>query len=171
MRSDDLLKLGEETMIEAWRLLLRMPDREKGFLSAGKRTSLPEPIRELWLGRIDAELALELGLMAPEDAREPRRQLTTRDVARVNRAWVFPLCYAEAVPVPHTRLFMAVLAAKAGRMPGGFKWEDIGARLYGQRWGTARCDATTDALRMRYEACLRCVGMRIVSWEVGMGLA
>ena len=167
MRSDDLHQLAEETMIEAWRLLLRMPDREKGFLNAGKRTSLPEPIRELWLGRIDAELALELGLMAPEDEREPRRQLTTRDVAKVNQAWVFPLCYAEAVPRVHTKLFMAVLAAKAGRMPGGFKWEDVGARLYGKRWGTARCDATSDALRMRYEACLRYVAIRIAMWEIG----
>jgi hypothetical protein len=46
-------------------------------------------------------------------------------------------------------------------MPGGFKWSDIGARLYGKAWGTARCDATTDALRLRYEASLRCVGMRV----------
>jgi hypothetical protein len=125
----------------------------------------------LWLGRIDADLALQLGLMAPEDEREPRRQLTTRDVAKVNKAWILPMSYAEAVPVPHAKLFMMVLAAKSGRMPGGFKWEDVGARLYGKRWGTARCDATTDALRMRYDACLRCVALRIVSWEIGLSPA
>ena len=45
MRSDDLLALGEETMIEAWRLLLRLPDREKGWLASGSRSSLPAPLR------------------------------------------------------------------------------------------------------------------------------
>ena len=169
MRADPMHALAEGTMIEAFRLLLRMPDREKGFLKAGSKTSMPAPIPDLWLGSIPADLALELGLAMAEDAPEPRQQLTTRDVALVERAWLVDLHLAEAVPGPHKRLFITVLAAKAGRMPGGFKWEDIGARLYGKAWGTARCDATSDALRMRYEACLRCVAMRMALWAIGEG--
>ena len=169
-RTDPMLALGEETMIEAWRLLLRLPDREKGWLASGSRRSLPAPLREN-LGWIDAELALKLGLTMPEPPPEPRTQLGPREMAKLHRAWFAPLCLAEAVPSPHRRLTMAVIAAKAGRMPGGFRWEDVGAALYGKRWGTARCDATSDALRMRYEAAMRCVAIRIAVWEAFGGEA
>lgn len=168
-RADPVHALAEVTMIEAFRLLLRMPDREKGYLKSGTRSSMPEPLPDLWLGSIPADLALELGLAMADDAPEPKVQLSQRDVAKVERAWLVDLHLAEAVPAPHKRLFITVLAAKAGRMPGGFKWEDIGERLYGRNWGTARCDATTDALRMRYEACLRCIAVRMAMWAIGEG--
>lgn len=161
--------LAEATMVEALRLLLRLPDREKGFLKAGSKTSWPDIVQDALPVVIDAELALELGIEQREDAPEPRPQMGPREVAKVERAWLVDLCLAEAVPAAHRRLFITVLGAKAGRMPGGFKWEDIGARLYGKAWGTARCDATTDALRMRYEACLRCVAVRLAMWAIGEG--
>jgi hypothetical protein len=153
-----MLALGEETMIEAWRLLLRMPDREKGWQRSGSKSWWPEIVKDLQADYADADAA-------------PRLQLSRREYERCRRAWWAQLCYAEAVPWVHGRLFMTVIAAKAGRMPGGFRWEDVGARLYGKAWGTARCDATSDALRMRYEACLRCVAIRIAVWECGAAAA
>jgi hypothetical protein len=152
MRSDDLHKLAEETMIQAFRLLLRMPDREKGWLRSGHGMKWPAMVKDVQADYADPDAA-------------PRLQLGKADVERMERAWVHELCYAEAVPVHHQKLFMTVLAAKAGRQPGGFRWEDVGEKLYGRAWGTARCDATTDALRMRYAACLGCIGVRWLMWQ------
>lgn len=159
---DALPALAQAEMIAAWQLLRALPDRERGWLASGGRGSLPAPVRERWLGSIDPELALELGLMLPDDAPPPRLQLGRAEVARVERAFVRPDCLAEAVPAAHRRLFMAVIRAKAGPLPGGFRWGDIGRALYGRDWATARSPATSDALRMRYQAALGAVGVRLV---------
>lgn len=145
--------LAEETMIEAWRLLLRMPDREKGWLKQGTQSWWPEIVRDIQADYADAEAT-------------PRTSLGRREVARVERAFVVPLCLAEAVPAPHRRLFMMVIAAKAGRMPGGFQWSDIWERM-----GARKCGTTSDGLRARYEAALRCVAIRIATWAIASGEA
>ncbi len=178
VRADDLMKLGEVTMIEAFRLLLRMPDREKGWLKSGSRSSMPVPLVERWLGSIPADLALELGLEVPEESAEPRLQLSSRDVAKVRRAWWGDSCFARAVHDhmlkrgeseaairERAQLVMMVVAAKSGRMPGGFKWEDIGRRIYGRDWGRARCGVSKDGLRMRYNTAMNWIGHRIAELD------
>lgn len=163
-RQDEAVQRAELVMIEAWQLLMRLPDRERGFLKSGSRSCLPAPIRE-WLGMADAELALDLGLALPEAERAPLRQLGRREMELVERAWFRTGCLAEAPLPQHRGLFAMVIATKAGRMPGGFKWEDIGKRLYGKAWGTARCDMTTDRLRSRFEASLGRVAVRLMVLE------
>lgn len=155
-RQDDMMRAAEATMIEAWQLLYRLPDRERGWLKSGSRSCLPEPIRERWLGTVDPELALELGLAMPEPDAAPRPQLGRREMALVDRAWLRSGCLAEAVLPQHRRLFALVIATKAGRQPGGFKWSDIW-----QRFGGRACGATSDALRARYEASLGRVAVRL----------
>lgn len=151
-RSNPVLAMAEETMIEAWRLLQRLPDRERGWLRSGQRGAWFDMVKDRQADYADHDAA-------------PRLQLGRREVAKVERAFLAELCLAEAVPPAHLRLFATVIAAKAGRLPGGFKWQDIGARLYGRSWGTARCDATTDTLRSRYEACLGRVAVRMAVME------
>jgi hypothetical protein len=164
-RADPVLAAAEAAMIEAWQLLRVMPDRERAWLSAGGRTSWPEPLREQCWGMIDAELAVELGMAVQDDPTPPRTALGKREVAKVERAFLCADCLTEAVPLAHARLFMLVIAAKAGRLPGGFRWADIGRALYGRDWATARCDGTTDVLARRYEAALGAVGVRLALWE------
>lgn len=155
-RSNPVLAEAEETMIEAWRLLMRLPDRERGWLRSGSRASWFDMVRDKQADYADAEAA-------------PRVQLGRREVAKVERAFLVDRCLASAVPEHLQRLFSAVIAAKAGRLPGGFKWADVGARLYGRDWGTARCDMTTDTLRSRYEACLGKVAVRMGALDAALG--
>lgn len=160
-RQNELVEVAEGVMIEAWQLLMRLPDRERSWLKSGSRGSLPAPVRDRWLGTIDAELALELGLAAPDDAPAPRPQLGRREMALVRRAWWQRDCLAEAVLPEHRKLFAMVIAAKAGRQPGGFRWSDIWVRF----GGNPRCGFTKDTLRSRYEASLGRVAVRLALLE------
>ncbi len=136
-RQDSTLEATEDMLVEAWQLLMRLPDRERGFLASGSRTCLPQPIRDVITDYADL------------DAR-PRPQLGRRDMALVHEVFLAPRCLMMLVEPQHARLFGMVLAAKAGRMAAGFDWSDIWERMGGRR-----CKATSDGLRARYEGCLR----------------
>lgn len=155
-RQDDMVQRAEAVMIEAWQLLMRLPDRERGWLKSGTRSGMPDVVRDKWQGWIDGALALELGLTAPEPEAAPRRQLGRREMALVRMAWEQVGCLAEAPLPQHRALFAMVIATKAGRMPGGFRWSDIWTRMGGRATGV-----TSDALRARYEASLGRVAVRL----------
>lgn len=149
-RKDPMLALAEGELIDCWKLLNRLPDRERGWLNQ-ITLRWPAMVKD-----VQADYA---------DDAAPAPGLSSREVARVNRAFLNDLCLVEAIPAPARQLCGVVVSMKAGRLPGGFEWADVGKALYGRRWGTARCDVTADALRARYEAALRCVAIRMAVWE------
>jgi len=146
-RQSDVIEHVEGELVDAWRMLMRLPDREHGWLSSGQRSAWPEILRE------------KFGDYPDEEAREPRRQLGRREMAVLGE--VFGIDgrddYLMArIAFANRPLVALVLARKAGRMAGGFHWNDIWQALGGRALGVS-----PDALRARWD---RCLGMLAAGW-------
>lgn len=150
-RQNEQIDYAELRMIEAWQLLMRLPDRERGWLKSGHGMKWPAMVRDAQAEYADPDAT-------------PRPQLGRREMALVRLAWWQDDCLAEAVLPEHRALFALVIAIRAGRQPGGFKWEDVWVRFGGKR-----CGVTKEALRGRYEASLGRVAVRLMVIE-GAGL-
>ncbi len=133
-RQAEVIEAAEEMLIEAWELLMRLPDRERGFLSAGSRSGWPEVLRDVVTDYADG------------DAR-PRMSLNRREMAIVGRVFLDVGCLAMEVAPANRRLFALVLAMKARE--GRVWWDQIWVALGGKRLGV-----TSDCLRMRYDRSL-----------------
>lgn len=164
-RKDPELQAVEDELIETMQMLNRMPDRDRAFLAAGSRSSWPEHLREWWE-------------YTDEDS-EPRRPLSRREVARVYRMWIDKGCIVEAIRAEDRKLVALVAARKAGRMPGGFRWEDIWQALRGrlprfryddegQIIETVLIRVTSDAMRKRYEAAIERLSARMTLAQFGV---
>ena len=136
-RRDAALEAMEETLIEAWELLVRSPDRERGFLSSGRRSGWPQIVRDRITDYADTEA-------------QPRLQLNRREVALRDRVFVDPDCLTMEIATTLMPMVGLVLAMKARPSAGGFRWERVWEALGGRESGT-----TTDGLRVRYERVLR----------------
>jgi hypothetical protein len=134
-RRDPVIEVMEETLLEAWDLLLRSPDRERGWLRGGN--GWPDIVRDRIMDYADT------------DAR-PRLQLNRREVALRDRVFVDPDCLTIQIAPALMPLVAVVLAMKARPGAGGFRWEAVWSALGGRESGT-----TTDGLRVRYERVLR----------------
>lgn len=154
-RQNEALQAIEDELVETLRLLWRLPDRERGFLMAGRRSSWPEIVRDaddaFWLD-------FDPATVAREDRPEPRIAMSRKNVERMQAVWLRPGCLVEAIRIEDRKLVATVAARKAGRMPGGFRWEDVWQALRGrlpsiQRKGEVR-KVTSDDMRKRYEAAL-----------------
>lgn len=146
-RQSDWIDHVEGELVHAWQMLLRLPDRERGWLSAGSRSGWPQIVRE------------RFGDYPDEEAREPRRALGRREMELLGR--VFGIdgrdgYLMERIALANRPLVALVLARKAGRQPGGFQWNDIWQALGGKALGIG-----PDALRARWD---RCLGMLAASW-------
>lgn len=140
---DDVLTFDdvEGALMDAMEYLARMPDRERGWLSAASRSSMPEVIRATWLGDYgDGDAVPRGGGLSRADVEHVERWLTGE------RALVL------AVPAAHRRLVGLVLRHKRESEGGGFAWSDVW-RVFGDR------AVTSDALRMRYERAIRKVAI------------
>lgn len=135
-RQDRQLEATEEMLIEAWRLLMRLPDRDRGWLASGQRSAWPAMVKDIFADYADLDAT-------------PRLQLGRREMAIVGRVFLDPGCLVMEIAEANRRLVALVLARKAGRMPGGFRWEDVWEAMGGRSSHT-----TTDALRVRYERVL-----------------
>jgi hypothetical protein len=146
-RRDRELEAIENDLVDAWRMLRCLPDRERGFLSSGSRSAWPEIVKDVQSDYADQEAV-------------PRRRLSRSDMAMLDR--VFALSGGrpalDAVRVRDRKLFALVMARKAGAMAGGFAWEDVWEALGGKAIG-----ATTAALRSRYEDALKAVAGVLVA--------
>lgn len=146
-RKDPRIEATEEELITCTRMLWRMPDRERGFLLAGERAWWPAMIKE----QSDY----------PDDE-EPRQQLRRSEVERVEAMFLRPGCHVETLDRRDRKLVAVVVARKAGRLPGGFRWDDIWEALRGQlATGATESDGrprlrkvTSDAMRKRYEQAI-----------------
>jgi hypothetical protein len=135
-RQDPELEAAEDMLIEAWQYLMRLPDRERGWLASTSRSCLPDVLRDP---------------VSDYGETMVRPQLTRRQAELVATVFTVPRCLSLAVRPRDRRLMASVLKAKAGRLPGGFRWEDIWQQLP----RAEQRKVTTAALRDRYEQGLR----------------
>jgi hypothetical protein len=146
-RKDPRIEAVEDELIDCTRMLWRLPDRERGYLLSGERAWWPTILRDQ--GDYPDEV-------------EARPQLRRSDVHRVEAMFLRPGCHAEQIDRRDRRLVATVIGRKAGRLPGGFRWEDIWEALRGQlATGASESDGrpklrkvTSDAMRKRYELAL-----------------
>ena len=134
---------AEQALLGAFEYLAALPDRERGFLSAGSRSGWPEIVRMIGQG---------------DYPREPDRRirLGLKEMAQLERMLLAPGCCAMAVPQAHRALVGRVLAMKLTERGGGFAWSEVW-----EREGGRRCGVTSDALRMRYERAVGKVAQRM----------
>lgn len=134
-RQNDRLQFVEEMLIEAWLLLLRMPDRERGWLRSGTRSAWPEHLRDWW------EYA--------DSEAQPRSVLSRREMRLVDRVFLASGCLTEQLGADARKLLGLVVAMRARPDAGGFRWEAVWLRIGGKRSGV-----TKDAIARRYERAL-----------------
>ncbi len=147
-RQSEWVEHVEGELVDAWRMLMRLPDRERGWLYH-VTMRWPAMVRDVQADYADAEA-------------EPRRALGRREMALLGR--VFGIDgrddYLMArVAEGNRKLVALVLARKAGRVPGGFQWSDIWQALGGKALGV-----TEDALRARWD---RSLGVLAAAWVEG----
>lgn len=136
-RRDPVTEAMEEMLLEAWELLMRSPDQEKGWLGSGQRSWWPQIIRDRITDYADTEA-------------RPRLQMGLRQVRLRDRVFVDVGCLAEEIAPANRPLLAVVLTMKTWRDVGGFRWENVWEALGGRESGT-----TTDGLRVRYERTLK----------------
>lgn len=122
-------ELVQERLVEAWRMLMRMPDREKGWLSSGTMS--------LW-----RMVTRDLTEAAADETPIARTSLTSREVDRMNEtlAW---LDHVDEGDRKLVGLAIRELANGASRV----RWRELN-RHFGRRRGTG------DLLRMRYSRAI-----------------
>lgn len=145
-RRDPIIEATEEMLLEAWQLLMRSPDQERGWLASGQRSWWPQIIRDKVMDYAD------------DDAR-PRLQLGLREVRLRDRVFVDVGCLAEEIAPANRALVAVVLTMKTWRDVGGFRWERVWEALGGRESG-----ATVDNLKMRYQRTLK----RLAVIEAGL---
>jgi len=146
-RRNDRIDAIEDLLIEAWQLLMRSPDPERGWLASGSRSWWPAIVREKFGDYAD-----------PDEA--PRLQLGRREVGLRDMVFVDTDCLALQIAPDNRALVATVLMMKSRHEVGGFRWERVWETLGGRRLGV-----TTDALRMRYERSLSLVGVEMARRE------
>lgn len=145
---------AEDAMIAAVEYLAALPDRERGFLSAGSRSAWPQIIRDRREGDYpDADVA-------------PSAQLSRRMMAHLERMLLTEQAAGLAVAEGHRALVGRVLMMKLWPGPDGFRWERVW-----EREGGKACGVTSDALRMRYERGIGKVAVRMQALGMDYGAA
>lgn len=144
---------AEDALIGALEYLAALPDRERGFLSAGSRSGWPQVLRIEQSDYPDR----------PDERDGPSVRVGRREMAHLDRMLLGERCAALAIPQAHRALVGRVLVMKRWQSPGGFRWEEVWMREAALRRAQGeRMDVTSDALRMRYE---RAVGKVAVAME------
>ena len=134
---------AEDALLAAFEYLAALPDRERGFLSAGSRSCWPQVLR------------IEQSDYPDEPDR--RRRLTRKEVAHLERMLTGERACAMAVPEAHRALVGRVLTMKQSERGGGFAWSEVW-----EREGGRACGVTSDTFRKRYE---RAVGKVAAAME------
>lgn len=140
---------AEEALLAAVEYLGMLPDRERGFLSAGSRSCWPQIIRSVR----DGDYGEGQGF-GGEAA--PRRQLSRKEATLLDKVLLDPGAAALAIPEGQRRLVGRVLVAKLDGRGEGFNWSRIWESEGGFGSGT-----TTEALRKRYERAVTKVAMKL----------
>ena len=129
-------------LVEAWGYLLRLPDRDRGWLNSVSRGQWPDIVRDPVEDYTDKD--------------EPRLPLGRREMNMVGKCYTDEGCLVMALDAPLRPLLAVVLGMKARPERGGFKWESVWERMGGRA-----CGVTSDALRGRYERSLRAMAVEV----------
>ena len=148
-RKDPMIEAAEDELIDCMQMLWRLPDRERGWM--GSQTAWPDVVRDWWEARPDP------------DAPVPRTGLGRREMARVERMFLDQGCIVSNIAPKDRKLVATVVTRKAGRMPGGFRWDDIWTTLRGRLPNASgeSVKVSSDRMRARYEDALRRVALAL----------
>lgn len=139
-RQNEELELFEAELIDAWRDLAGMPDRERAFLAAGSKSCWPQVLRghgpDRWTDYPGDETPRRPGLSRAQ----MRRQLLLLTGEG---------CATSAVWAERAKLVATVLNLKAWPERRGFRWETVFERMGGKQ-----CGVTKETLESRYKAQL-----------------
>lgn len=136
-RKDAAIEAIEELLLEAWDLLMRSPDPERGWLASGTRSGWPQIIRDKITDYADTDGQLRL-------------QLSRREVRLRDRVFIDPDCLAMEIAPALRPLVAVVLAMRSRPEAGGFSWSRVWQVLGGRESG-----CTSDAWRVRYDRVLQ----------------
>jgi len=138
---------AEDALLEVMGLDRLMPDRERGFLAAGSRSTMPQPVRSVR----DGEYPEATG----------RRGLRAAEVDRINGLGHVVASLAGSAAGLDTLLVRKVLTAKLAERGGGFTW-DVIWQWDDQRRRAARMPRRTqDAVRMAYRRAVAAVAVAL----------
>lgn len=143
---------AEDQLLAAIEYLGAMPDRERGFLSAGSRSCWPEIVRSVR----DGDYGEGQGY---GEAVRPRGQLGRKEATLLDRMLLSPDAVALVIKEANRRLVGRVLVAKLDGRGAGFSW----SRIWEMEGGFSS-ETTTDALRMRYERAVGKVACELEKW-------
>lgn len=130
---------AEEELMRCVEMLGALGDREHGFLSAGRKSSMPKILR---IEQSDYP-----------DRPDPRLRLSARELRDVDAMLLAPDAMVLAIPEQHRALVGRVVTLKLWpEKAGGFRWEAVRAAMV-ERAPGQRVPAE-DALRMRYERAI-----------------
>lgn len=139
--------LVEEKMIEAWGFLMRLPDRERGWMASSARSSMPAVVRS----NRDGDYF---------ETQQGRPGLRSHEVTLVERALIGEGAWIEWVPTRDRELVATVLTVKGWHVSGGFAWSDVAEEM---AWV-----AGPDALRMRYNRAVSRIAARLDKGRVAV---
>jgi len=131
---------AEDTLTAAVEYLFALPDRERGFLSAGSRSGWPAIVKDLQSDYADADVP-------------PSPQLTRRHVDLVDRMLIGERPLANVVPERHRALVGRVIVMQRWPGPDGFGWDLVWRRMGGQLFNQARramLPTTSESMRKAY---------------------
>lgn len=128
---------AELLLEEAFSVLAALPDRERGFLSAGSRSCWPAILRDVQADYADADAV-------------PRRQLTRKDMALAELVLTGEGALFMAVPVAQRRLVARVVGMRLAQGGAGFSWSAVWQWDDRLRRTEGRHRVTSDAVRKSY---------------------
>lgn len=131
---------AEDTLTAAVEYLAALPDRERGFLSAGSRSGWPSIVRDLQADYADIEAS-------------PSPQLTRRCVNLVERMLIGERPLANVIPQRHRALVGRVVVMQRWPGPDGFGWDLVWRRMGGKLFNQVRGEmlpTTSESMRKAY---------------------
>lgn len=138
---------AEEALLEAMALMARLPDRERGFLSAGSRSGWPDVVRSVRDGEYP-EARGRVGLRRAE-------------VDRLDVLMLGADAAVMKVPAADQALLGRVLVEKLDERGEGFRWERVWEWDDRRRRKEGRQRVTSDAVRKRYERAVAAVAVAL----------
>ncbi|WP_394658559.1 hypothetical protein [uncultured Novosphingobium sp.] len=144
---------AEDALMAAFEYLRSMPDRERGFLSAGSRSGWPEIVRESW-EYADAEA-------------RPSPRLSRQHAEHVEQFLTGPKPLANVIAEQHRAFVGRVIMMQLWPGPDGFGWDRVFRQQRGVLFNLVRkveLPTTSDGLRKAYE---RAIGKVAVAMTPG----
>jgi hypothetical protein len=138
---------AEDALLEAMALMARLPDRERGFLSAGSRSGWPDVVRSVR----DGEYPEARGRVGLRRAEVDRLDVLMLGVGAV----------VMQVPAADQALLGRVLVEKLDERGEGFRWERVWEWDDRRRRAQGRQRVTADAVRKRYERAVAAVAVAL----------